>query len=107
MRLKDLCLLIFKKVQINGEYQMLEENNIIKTWVWFGNDFRDKIVGVVEEVAPQLSDCAKLEELRLVATSVSITGIQRLRLVFPNAKVLVYSDGDHHVIERLTRMAVS
>lgn len=90
--LKDLCLLIFQKAQLNGEHQMLEKDEFVKIWVWVGHDFRDKLVDVVEEIAPQLSDGSELVELRLVATRVSNNGVQRLRRVFPNAEVTVYSD---------------
>lgn len=93
--LKDLSLYVCRRVQVNGEYCMSEAAGGIRTWVWFGHDFNDRIVDIVQEVVPQLSDKGALRELRLVATRVSAVGILRLNAVFPSAQVMVYTDDDH------------
>ena len=94
--LEDLCHYIFKLAHLDGSYQMLKTEKGIKKWVWFGHDFGDRLVKVVEEVASQIPDKDALEELRLVATRVSKDGVERLRRVFPNAQVRIYTDDDDH-----------
>lgn len=102
-RLKDLCLLVFKKVHLNGECQMLEQDGFIKTWVWNGYEFRDKLIDLVEETVPQLSDTDELDELRLVATKVSKDGVERLHRIFPNAEINCYSVDDDHADWRVSQ----
>jgi hypothetical protein len=90
--LEDLCLYVFKLAHLSGSYQMLKTDAGVERWVWFGHDFGDRLVRVVEEVAPQIPNKDELKELRLVATRVTDKGVGRLRRVFPNAEVTVYTD---------------
>lgn len=92
--LEDLCRYVFKLAHLDGDYQMRIEAGVVKRWVWFGHDFRDKMVRVVEEIAPRLSDTNGLEELRLVATRITDIGVERLRRIFPRTRVTRYSDED-------------
>ena len=92
--LEDLARFVFKLAHLDGDHQMLTEDGKLKRWVWFGHEFRDRLVDVVEQIAPRLRDSEALEELRLVATRVSANGLERLRRILPNASITVYTDQD-------------
>lgn len=92
--LEDLCRYVFKLAGLDGEYQMLMVGPALKRWVWHGHTFTDRFVNVVQEIAPLLPDRDHLEELRLVATRVTARGVERLRGIFPESKVTVYTDED-------------
>jgi hypothetical protein len=105
--LEDVCLYVFKSANLDGSYQMLRTDAGIKRWVWFGHDFGDRLVSVVERLAPHIQSKEALEELRLVATSVTKSGIERLRRVFPKARVTVYTDEDDKRNWQLSQAAFS
>jgi hypothetical protein len=92
--LEDLCRYVFKVARLDGEYQMLMVGPTLKRWVWHGHTFTDRFVNVVQAVVPILPDRDQLEELRLVATRVTASGVERLRGIFPKSKVRVYTDED-------------
>lgn len=91
---EDLCRYIFKLAKLDGDHQMLIVEGRVKRWVWFGHEFTDRIVKVVEEVSGQISNLSQLEELRLVATRVSAQGYERLRRVIPTATIRIFTDDD-------------
>ena len=64
-------------------------------WCWFGHEFSDKHVALTEEIAPRISDRHGLEELRLEATKVTARGAERLRLLFPQSKSVVFTHEEH------------
>jgi hypothetical protein len=105
--MEDLCLYVFRLAQLDGSYQMLKTAARLQRWVWFGHDFGDNLVDVVEEVVPQIADKKELKELRLVATRVTPHGIERLRELFPNARVTVYTDEDDKRDWRLSQASYS
>ena len=61
--MEDLCLYIFKLAHLDGSYQMLKTDTGIQRWVWFGHDFGDKFVKIVEKVLPQIKNSEELKEL--------------------------------------------
>jgi hypothetical protein len=62
----------------------------VRRWVWFGHEFSDRTVRTIRDLAPQVPDLDVLEELRLVNTRVSADGAERLRRLFPNARVTTF-----------------
>ena len=92
--LEDLCLYIFERVHLIGTHQMLKSDTGIIRWVWCGRDFNDRLVAVVEKVAPSLPDTNNLQELRLVGTHVTAEGVQRLRKTFKKAEITTYTEED-------------
>lgn len=92
LSVEDLCKYVFRKVHLDGNYQVRFADEHVRTWVWNGYDYTDRIVDLVEQVADQVTDKDLLEELRLVATKVTAKGIDRLRRVFPMARVSVFTD---------------
>ena len=74
-------------------------------WVWAGHTFTDRFVKVVEQIAPHVHDRDALEELRLVATRVTPSGLARLRRIFPKSNLTVYSDADSHCDYQLSEAA--
>ncbi len=88
--LEDMCRYVFKLAQLDGDYQMLIENDKVRRWVWFGHEFSDRTVRTIRDLTPQVPDLNVLEELRLVNTRVSADGAERLRRVFPNARVTTF-----------------
>lgn len=91
---EDLCFYVFKLAQLDGSCQMLNTAAGVERWVWMGREFNDRLVSIVEEVASKISNKDELKELRLVATQVTANGAQRLRCVFPKAKVNEYTAED-------------
>ncbi len=94
--LEDLCMYVCEKAHIQWSNCIRKsKDGRITRWCWFGHEFRDKHVAITEEIGHQIPDRDSLKELQLEATRVSANGAERLRRIFPGARIVVYTEEDY------------
>jgi hypothetical protein len=91
---EDACRYIFKTAHLDPDNSMVVEGKCVVRMDWFGREFSDKQVGVLEEFLARGLNSAGFIELRLISTRVTAEGAERLRRVLPRSKVSVVLDGD-------------
>ena len=70
--------------------------------VWFGQEFDDKIVKVLERIGERLGPDNDLRELRLIGSGVTEEGKRTLATLIPNATITSHSEEEAERNPRLT-----
>ena len=74
------------------ERHLKSQNNQVVGVIWVGVDFDDGVVDVLVEIGSRLGDEPLLREMRLVRTTVSVDGVEKLKKLFPNCIFAVYDE---------------
>lgn len=89
---KELFEHIFHKAELTPQYSMrLSGKNVIAV-NWFGHEFTDRFVELLEGVSNLASLCNDLTDFMLTATRVTDTGQERLKNLLPHTRLTVVSD---------------
>ena len=91
----DAWVYCFWLAHLDTEHHLWIENHVLCGAIWVGVDFDDRIVGVLEKVGKRIGSDVSFREIRLVRTGVTAQGIERLQCLFPNARILEYSEEVH------------
>jgi hypothetical protein len=86
---------ILKRAHLWPEYSMRLRGETVVAVNWFGNEFTDKHVDLLEEVPNIRELCADLKGFMLTATRVSPSGLQRLKKLLPQARFTFVSDDEY------------
>ena len=85
-------LYAFRRAHLYPEDHMKIADGKVTCVAWVGPDFSDELVVLLERCAQRLGPDLDLLELRLVRTHVGAQGIERLRTLFPRAKIIPYTE---------------
>ena len=92
----DACCYIFKTTDINANDSMLVVNGVVERMDWFGREFSDKHVDLLQEFVENWLSPRGLVEIRLISTRVTSEGLERLRRLLPHVHITVVLDGDNY-----------
>lgn len=88
---RDAWLYTFMRAKLHPDRHMQLNGDAAVCVAWIGPDFNDKIVASLEKIAPLVGRNEDLRELRLIATTVTGDGMERLKTIFPKAAITVHS----------------
>lgn len=84
-----------RKAELTPEYSMRLRGDLVTGVNWFGEEFTDNYVTLLEEV-PHLNElCAGLRDFMLTATRITPAGVKRLKQLLPQARFTVVSGRDY------------
>ncbi len=88
---REAWVYIFHRGYLDEGDHLRREGDKITCAVWIGADFNDKLIDSFEKIAGRIGVNNDLEELRLVGTSVTPVGIERLNKILPKATIKLYT----------------
>ena len=88
----DIWLYAFKRAHLYPEDHVKIAGGKVTCVAWVGPDFGEKLVALLERCARRVGPDLDLLELRLVRTRVGAQGMERLRALFPKARIVAYSE---------------
>jgi hypothetical protein len=91
---KELFEHIFKKAELFPAHSMRLSGKKVIAVNWFGHEFTDRFVDLMEGVTNIASLCDGLSEFVLTATRVTPSGTERLKKLLPRARFTIVSDRD-------------
>jgi hypothetical protein len=80
---------LMNKAGIWPESSLKFKGDLVVHATFFGNDFNDKYVDILESVPNVASLCKDLRTLKLEHTRIKPAGVERLRALFPRVKVTI------------------
>lgn len=89
---KELFEHVLRKASLTPDYSMRLRHDKVVAVNWFGHEFTDRYVDLLEEVPNLASLCSDLSDFVLTATRVSPIGVRRLKKLFPRVRLTVVSD---------------
>jgi hypothetical protein len=87
----DAWLYIFRRGRTGADHNLRVENDKVTHVALVGPDFNDAIVQIVERLVLRLGENRDLTELRLIRTRLTAKGVGRLKNLFPNSQVIVFT----------------
>lgn len=92
---KELFEHIFKKAELHPDFSMLLKEKRLVAVHWFGHEFSNKYVELLEEVPNIQELCRNLKDFIITSTRIDASGIERIKGLLPQAKVTLVSDEDN------------
>ncbi|MFO0848831.1 MAG: hypothetical protein U0871_09800 [Gemmataceae bacterium] len=89
---EELFVHLFHKAQIDPEDCMAVRDGRVWGAEWFGHEYDDRYVVLLEGVPDVATLCGGLKHLLLTCTKVTPTGVERLRALLPHTTVRVVDD---------------
>jgi hypothetical protein len=91
---KELFEALMRKAQLHPSNSMFFEDGVLRIVHFFGAEFNDKYVDLLESVPKVAQLCEGLRELHLMATRIKPPAVERLRKILPgvDVQVLAYKD---------------
>lgn len=91
---RELFEHLFHKAELDPEWSLRLDGDRVTGVNWFGHEFDDRFVAVVEGTPGVAGLCSDLAEFVLTATRVTPAGVERLRRALPHARLTVVSDDE-------------
>jgi hypothetical protein len=91
---KELFEALLRKAQCHPPDLMFFEDGVLRIVYFFGADFNDKYVELLESVPNVAHLCEGLRELHLRATRIKPPAVERLRAILPHVDVQVFAYKD-------------
>ena len=88
---RDLFGYFFRKAALGSEPAMRPVSGRLRKVVLFNNDFTNKMVEILEQTPNVRQLMQGVEEVRLIATSVTPGGVERLRKLLPDVYFAVFT----------------
>ena len=89
---KELFEHILRKAGLTPEYSMKLQGEKVVAVDWFGHEFEDRFVDLMEAVPDLACVCVDLKEFVLTATRVTPFGVDRLKKLLPGVRFTIVSD---------------
>ncbi|HLH56947.1 MAG TPA: hypothetical protein VKY92_25425 [Verrucomicrobiae bacterium] len=80
---------LFKKARLWPEYKMSPREGDVRKIVLFSEGFNDKTVTLLQQIPKVKYHCRSIEEVRLVCTKITPTGVARLKALFGKSVISV------------------
>jgi hypothetical protein len=87
----DGWLYVYRRCYLDYSQHLAWKDEQVFCSVWVGPDFNDGVIDWLERFHSRFGVDTALAELRLIGTRVSFDGLDRLRKLFPDAKLKTYS----------------
>lgn len=89
---KELFEHILNRAGHAPRYSMRLDGEKVIAVDWFGHEFTDRFVDLMDEVSNLATICCDLQEIFLTASRVTQSGVERLKTMLPETKFIVVSD---------------
>ena len=80
---------LLNKAGRHPDYSLKFDGDQVVEATFFGNDFNDKYVDILESVPDVATLCKRLRVLRLESTKIKPAGVERLKALFPKTKIKI------------------
>lgn len=88
---REAWVYIFEHAWHDSEDFLKRDGDKILCAVWIGVEFKDKLIDRLEKIAARIGVNNDLTELRLIETSITAKGIERLKTILPKATIRLFT----------------